>query len=142
MYKHRIKHLPGDGDDDDPEEDHEEPQLLVGLLHCGEQTLQPRKMAHKLQEHISRISSTYFPRYLEHSQYPHHPDQPQYLPCPPYHHCVLRYQEHHYYQTINNLHLELLHSKGQEIRKNSQQVHNVQRSSHKLELARAAGQAG
>ena len=40
MYKHRIKHLPGDGDDDDPEEDHEEPQLLVGLLHGAEQGLQ------------------------------------------------------------------------------------------------------
>ena len=82
------------------------------------------------------------PSYLEHPQYPHHPDQPQYLPCPPYHHCVLRYQEHHYYQTINNLHLELLHSKGQEIRKNSQQVHNVQRSLHELRLAWGAGQMG
>ena len=48
MYKHRIKHLPGDGDDDNPEEDHEEPQLLVGLLHGAEQGLQASEVAHKL----------------------------------------------------------------------------------------------
>jgi hypothetical protein len=39
-----------------------------------------------------------------------------------------------------NLHLELIHSKGQEIRKNSQKINNIERGLHKLELAGGAGQ--
>ena len=39
---------PGDGDDGDGEEEHQQPQLLISLLQRGQQRLEAREVAHKL----------------------------------------------------------------------------------------------
>ena len=39
---------PGDGDDGDGEEEHQQPQLLVRLLQRGQQRLEAREVAHQL----------------------------------------------------------------------------------------------
>ena len=44
-----IIYTPGECEDTDEEEDHQQPQLLAGLGEGGQQRLQPVEVAHKLQ---------------------------------------------------------------------------------------------
>ena len=53
--------LPGDGDDGDSEEKHQQAELLVGLLQRRQQRLQAGEVSHKLQRNGWQISKYVYP---------------------------------------------------------------------------------
>ena len=64
---------PGDGDDGDGEEEHQQPQLLVRLLQRGQQRLEAREVAHQLGREtiagVNEILAKFFTIFGESAHY-------------------------------------------------------------------------